>query len=374
MWVNVNGVWRRSLKKPYVKDGVSGLWKAGDEWVNIGGVWKQLVPPNMVVLYRHANAQGYVANGSNGTPNLLGRAIMPNTTPLQLGGASTHDGLDHGAGALTIGDVDTTRANNPIGFTDYSCSYGWHNHGGAGPSHTHGGSASNWVTNTQLVPFLGGPYIENGAIFPGRDNLVAWGANWVHDAIVYLVKMASAYLATENLDGGHTHNSSWFQTAVHNQGKYQLVPNSGSWNTRHWHNITHSPARHTANPLLNTHYWYYYNGAGKIYLNDLPSGCIAFLTTSEVPKGWSTFVPAVAEGLMAGMNRTSGSNTHSHSGSPADVVDEYQGDTAKAGQYGTSGSGEYYLPAHSHLLTNDNHAVAVSSLPPYVTLYAIIKD
>jgi hypothetical protein len=337
------------------------------------------VPSNVVLLYNQVPSTGYICDGSNGTPNLINKALAALDTPLQVGGNDTHYGSDHGT--VTIGfsyfnatwRALTTLASGypyvPFG-TDTLRFY--HTHDSIGISSS--GTCDLRLPGTKLIPIIGQYSIEPNCIFL-RAGSISVGY------LLYLSALVGKYLYLANAVGdvsytnSVTHVSTGITTShfTASLASASTGPGVSGMPIEHWHTASINVTHDSPTPVTKT--YIPYQTTAYLNWNDVPSGTIVFVIDNNLPSGYS-WISFSSAALLKGDSTSGsivGSAVHGH-GAAVSNQSTSTGNTALSHQ--DSNAATDYLST-SHSISDHNVSSSMSSantMPAYVTLRLAVKN
>jgi hypothetical protein len=377
MFVNSGGSWKVP-KQISVKD--QGVWKrVGTYYVKASGTWKMFnaVPSNVVLLYNQMPSTGYICDGSNGTPNLINKALAALDTPLQVGGNDTHYGSDHGQVTLGFSYYNATwRGKCSIGsdgsdaYQDTNSTLYNHTHNSIGIGS--GGTCDLRLPGKKLIPIIGQYQIEPNCIFL-RANSVSLGY------LLYLSDLIGKYLYLANTVGDAsytnsvTHVSTTVSTSVFSPQFFTGSHRYPDMPCEHWHSVSVDVEHNSPTPVTKT--YIPYQTTSHLGWNDVPSGTIVFVVDNNLPSGYS-WISFSSAALLKG-NSTSdgivGSTTHNHGISiPSQST---SADWKIAQQQGPNQDIDYLDTGHTVFSHNMSMTIgSANSMPAYVTLRLAVKN
>ena len=378
-----SGEWKSWKEYPYVKS--SGNWEQSKSvWIKIDEEWKQLVPPNVIMLYNTIPDFGLICDGDNDeTPNLLGKfiSISRSAATGAVGGSASHSGSGHGDASMTSSSRGGTRFYNPKGVystTGLARNNPVHTH--TAPAHTHTSCGSNIPRYKNLIPIIRNPFIQKDAIIVG-DTTWRFDSKYFSNGSVK-VENYNSYIRLDNNNstGGntsHTHSyNSSLTSRSYTTSTSEITKNDDDWYRKHEH-IIPSHNMMASNNLPAYKNFKAVKTNKVLFFNELPKNTIAFLalTDNNIPEGWSE--RSYFNRLLRISNETSFGpvgNTHDHPTSgyvKTSTSYNYEGTVKKA----SSGStfSRWYMTSHTHVF-KDHHDGSVSCEPPWVKLKIIIKD
>jgi len=352
-------------------------------YIRVGGVWKQAVPPSAIILYAVDGGLGLLANGNNGTPNLLGRYVVTDTiySTLGLSGLDSHVGTLHGDATLSCHVESSGRLVDGWNLFDattylWNSNYFQHFHSvGTNATHSHSGLAFNRPLARNLVPRMGADHIGPEAIILSDRTL----ASALLQAVIY-----NRYLRMDGYAGNYGSN-------VHNHGSVSVTLNtsaaanalaseSSQVQTRTKINHSHVSVSHTSVEQSNepsSRDVFTYRTLQSIWMDDLPIGSILLATSmANFPSGW-TYVPAITPHTTYGRYYLKSTGTW---GQTDRDIKHYHTDGFWSGaSSGTrtcrkdlSSSSECISNAHTHSVSG-THATKVDHSPLAVNLLMMQK-
>lgn len=334
--------------------------------------WPDPIPDNMILLYQ-TNAQ---FSGLNTSALFTGAERFPIGATAGLNtpvGVNTHNGSDHGTKTDSLQSTNNIAINyGPYNGADTNNA---HSHNNLSHNHTDVSAPSIVPEYFNLIPRLGGDYIGAGSVFMSYDTL-NWG-DWT-----LITSYVNRYLRlidsqTSVGTGGfatHGHVNKIAQTSTYTIDEASRYSVTGStYYSSHYHKTTYSMvnANNSPSSVLTQ---FHSIDADLFDWTNLPSGTIAFFTTSSIPSGWnyfSTHLDRIPKSVSSGSG-TSGASTHSH--------------TCNAGIMSIYNSGgfaplatipdTFYMPGavHSHVLSGVTPHTSANSLPYRLPLYPAKKD
>jgi hypothetical protein len=375
------------------------VW-TGSQWitpgvhVRINGVWRQTVPPNAVILYNsqaNAPAQSLICDGSNGTPNLLGKYINPNGAPLTLGGSNTHNGAEHGTNpvtAITSSSIGDARRDNGIGIYSGYGTYNnsWtHSHDRMEPptsyttwNHPEGNLHNDLVDvdhrppSTSLVPTMLSPYMHNWATMMSYSDIPSairtlLQFNTMSASHIYMALTAVAGTAT------HTHREIQLVAIRRYAPTATNTPQDASWDDSHVHRIWHTESA-TNSPRSYLAWMYQFRPAVAtdiLYFDQLPQDSLVLFLSDDIPAGWEKVdfgEDLVLRGPSTGFTGTIlGNNNHdTHTFNLTNQ--EHYGINARVRSTGGSTYTKYWRSSHSHTWTEAQHPDSVNIMPEWIGL------
>jgi hypothetical protein len=378
MLVNSGGAWKVP-KQISVKD--QGVWKrVGTYYAKASGTWKMFnaVPSNVVLLYNQMPSTGYICDGSNGTPNLINKALAGSNTPLQVGGNDTHYGSDHGTATLGFSYCNATwrdmNSNTNVEGTAYlgtDSNRFNHTHDSIGLDSS--GTCDLRLPGKRLIPIIGQYQIEPNCIFL-RANSVSLGY------LLYLSDLVGKYLYLANTVGDVSYTNS--VTHIYSSVTTSAFITIPQWSTNRGYGTM--PIYHSHAALINvthdsptpvTKTYIPYQTTAHLNWNDVPSGTIIFVVDNNLPDGYSWIFFSLAALLKGDSTSGSivGSTTHDHVASiPAQSTST---DYNELQERGNVSAIDYLVIGHnifSHNLTISMNAA--NQMPAYVTLRLAVKN
>jgi len=396
-----------------VKVRYSGNWIHPTTFIRHQGQWRELLPPNVVVLQTQTPTIGNIANGTNGTPNLLDKYMRHTISDfLSLGGTESHNFWDHTTKTLSTNGVGNAAAN--VRVCCYS-SDGVLNSSGHGhssrtmpyaPSYVPSGSYSmdsHESLATNYIPVVGADYFETGSVI--YSKYLALNLAYLvdeHISTYYnsrrLFRFGSSY--SDYGSNTHTHSVSGvsgghYATNAETGGGRTNCPASGSWNSYHGHNLTAftTVGVNGGNFTHNTIGTTVHRFIQPTFIDELPSGKNLFLIVLNrnypLPTGWEhyngdgNYYNPTNEGHFLGIsgntiqpftNITYGSgdlSSHIHSGVATGVSQSYWGNSAKYGTTTGSTYTRYRINSHTHKMNIS--ATGGSFFPRFVNVGLITK-
>jgi hypothetical protein len=349
----------------------------GTYYAKASGTWKMFnaVPSNVVLLYNQMPSTGYICDGSNGTPNLINKALAALDTPLQVGGNDTHYGSDHGPVTLNFSYYNATWLDTRADIASTTSAA----NGSSACNHTHdsiglssGGTCDLRLPGKKLIPIIGQYQIEPNCILL-RANSVSLGY------LLYLSDLVGKYLYLANTAGDASYTNSVTHVAATITTSKFTITNTCSSNgyddepERHYHTanvyVTHD------SPIPVTKTYIPYQTTAHLNWNDVPSGTIIFVVDNNLPSGYS-WISFSSAALLKGDSSSGGifgSTTHSHGISIPNIA------TGKELLYFPKrdvGPSTYYMyPNHGILEHNPSISINfANSMPAYVTLRLAVKN
>lgn len=381
MFVKHNDVWKVP-RKIYAKDG--GTWKPVKSiYVRSSGTWIEdtLVPSNVVLLYTSMPTTGYVCDGTNGTPNLINKALAVSDTPLQVGGNNTHNGADHGTMTLMIGSTTPAANCNPSswvgsgGYSDaFSTSVSPFTHSHANLTRSSSGTCDLRLPGKALIPIIGQLAIEPNCLFLRANTVSSQYLAYLAD---YVAKYL--YLASASADVSYTNTvshcdyyatTSWFTVGVFTS---PYKTGDGGLPYSHSHSIRIYVNHDSPTPL--TKAYIPYKTTQIMSWRDVPSGSLIFVTDNNLPTGysWVSFSNPTLVKTYSSSGSVVGSATHTHT-----TVTVPTGSDSKNGdRFASASSGPYYTFDQSHSYYHHNYSVTMSAantMPAYITLRLAVKN
>lgn len=369
LYLKKAGIWEQAIER-WINN--ASTWQEQDLWLKISGTWRQLVPPNAIILYDNipsAENAGYLANGSNYTPNLLNKYItIASGTPLSLDGTSSHNGIDHGNATIysinAKSSSSSTAGANPWG-TDTS-----HNHSLSSYDHNHGGTIQHTPDRQELIPYIYGMKIESGALILAASDL---SETFLTSAILNkLLYMASAY-TSGGTGTAHNHNSSLTHYTNYHYDNNDLIFGGVLADNliQHRHNMAHTPVGESLRGKYLSAKSYKTNTS--IFFDQLPSNACILFMSNKLPIGWSRWKQEY--GLLYSVSTNTGSYlgsiTHNHTGNinTGNPIDT----NTSTGFEGTINHYRRVNTTHVHSFT-DNHSTLLNIMPPSIDLTIAIKS
>lgn len=348
-------------------------WVEKDLWVKIDGAFHQLVPPNCIIMYDTTSHGCVVADGSNGTVNLIGRFPRLGLNKLASTiGSEYHDGTEHGYG----GGVWTSYYNHSKDMSDTWSLFGnrrdyindsSHRHSVSG--HYHSGLGSNIPTYKGLVPTMFNDVIYKDAVFLNATSITE--QTWLQ-IVIYFKQLRFTSTPQAYYPLGHTHDELIINTE---SSTFGITGQTGiNWGAR-FGNHVHT-ANHTMNNVIIEPYaknFLTYQTKSRVFFDQLISGTVVLCTTSYIPAGWSRYTPNES-GVYMGYTSDGyiGSDVHNHGTKTITTGNPINGwyDNWRTGSYGFN---KYSITGdHTHAF-EDFHPSAYN-IPPSVALYGIIKN
>lgn len=360
-------------KRFFARTGTSTYKETVDAWAVINGTQRQIVPPNVIVMYDATQTEVgtyncHIADGNSGTLNLLNKFPYVSNNGVSFSGTETHGGEDHGASSQVTTSAVALNKNtyNGASLGSYRNEIRVSTHTHEVKAHTHTGTGSNLPAYKNLVPTMYGDVIYPKAVFLHVSTITA--QSWF-EAVNY-----AKYIRYANSNGtsngtAHTHGSITMDTETSTMGM-NASPGTKSQTQygNHYHGASHAMASVTVTPYAKN--YLAYRTKELKYWDQLPSGTIALCISSLIPKGWSRYSPEASNIFTGGSGSGYyGSKTHTH-GSKIVTVSGFYGD---AGGYGV-GSNSYSVSSHEGHTFTDIHKSTGDLVPPSVELYAIVKN
>jgi hypothetical protein len=379
MFVKQGGVWKVP-RKIYAKDG--GVWKPVKSiYVRSSGTWVEdmLVPSNVVLLYTNMPTTGYVCDGTNGTPNLINKALAISDTPLQVGGNNTHTGADHGTITFSISATYAAAGCNPDSYSGgasnaFSSSSSPFIHSHSNITTSSSGTCDLRLPGKALIPIIGQLEVEPNCLFLRANTVSSQYLAYLAD---YVAKYL--YLASASADVSYT-NTVYHANFYPTTSSFSIVLGTSPYNTGNGGNPnTHSHSmllyvQHDS-PLPLTKTYIPYQTTQMISWRDVPSGSLIFVTDNNLPAGysWVSFSNPTLVKADSSSGSVVGSATHTHT-----TVTAPTGGTSTSGSslVGQS-SGPYYTFYQSHAYYHHNYSATMSSantMPAYITLRLAVKN
>jgi hypothetical protein len=378
MLVNSGGTWKVP-KQISVKD--QGVWKSVTTYyAKVSGAWKifNVVPSNVVLLYSQMPSTGYICDGSNGTPNLINKALAALDTPLQLGGNDTHYGSDHGQVTLNFSYYNATSrgmasSTNTHGFGYSGTNSNLYNHTHSSIGIGSGGTCDLRLPGKKLIPVIGQCQIEPDCIFL-RSNSISIGY------LLYLSDLVGKYLYLANIAGDVSYTNSvthvsttvstskfWADPPNSDNNKYPKVPDE------HWHSVSVDVEHNSPTPVTKT--YIPYQTTAHLNWNDVPSGTIIFVIDNNLPSGYS-WISFGSAALLKGDSSSGGifgSTIHSHTISiPSQGISTDDIEIQEQGSYTAT---DYLDTGHNVFSHNISMTIgSANSMPAYVTLRLAVKN
>ena len=320
----VSGTWKGILAM-FVK--VSGVWKPASFHTKANGVWKIVsspIPMGFIALFKSNPPPGWkVCDGTNGTPNFIGRFLYPNANPGQTGGGcSSHD---HGSESVSWSVSTNTGVTGMWHCSHNFPSYSGSNWFSVAHAHTLSSTHSNGIASGDtsplyytLIPAMidGAVKIPAGTILLRDDTTIPDGWARLNVTDKYLLMNSTA----NTTGGGGVHSHSTSSNAISSSAgsprrswNGQLQASSYGDGTSHTHSVSHS---HTSGGMV-PQYKNYLAIEATSDGDSVPSGCIGLCVLTTAPSGYSfvgdqTSARLVRLGQTGTVGAAGGSNSHSH--------------------------------------------------------------
>lgn len=376
------GAWAAVSQIKATTDGISySAPKA--MYVKYNGAWKQLVPPNMVVLYT-SSAQ-YSGKANVYTAVATDKAVLGSSShSTTSSGATTHSQHDAAANSMTDGYPIGT----PLVYKDvlgtitsywYTTANRTHMHVIGGHSHPNAGTNMNY-DRYKLIPTLGGTRIYTGAVVLGTTALSG--------SLTNVSSTVGGYLHLATTAGAYDRVSVYGKTAgIHGHGSVSPSCTSsgapdtstGSWgtySTTFGFTHAHSTSHDVYCPEILPYYINFipYQTTADLFLDDLPSGTVMLFTSAALPPGWSRYTSADGRlvKLYSSAGGTGGSSTHTHAG---DVRTGDWTSVSSLNSWLVAGTefGTGRQAGHTHTWS-DQHLTSRNHMPPYYPFVLGKKD
>jgi hypothetical protein len=379
MFVKHDGVWKVP-RKIYAKDG--GVWKPIKSiYVRSSGTWVEdmLVPSNVVLLYTSMPTTGYVCDGTNGTPNLIDKALAISDTPLQVGGNNTHNGADHGTMTLMISSTTPAATCNPGSYSGgsssaFSASASPFTHSHSNITRSSSGTCDLRLPGKALIPIIGQLEVEPNCLFLRANTVSSQYLAYLAD---YVAKYL--YLASASADVSYT-NTVYHWNYYETTSSFTVDVGTAPYNTgnaglpdTHSHSGLIYVKHDSPTPLTKT--YIPYKTTQMMSWRDVPSGSLIFVTDNNLPTGysWVSFSNPTLVKTDSSSGSVVGSATHTHT-----TVTVPTGSDSKSGtSLADASSGSYYTFYQSHSYYHHNYSATMSAantMPAYVTLRLAVKN
>jgi hypothetical protein len=381
MFVNSGGAWKVP-KQISVKD--QGAWKRVETYyAKVSGTWKifNAVPSNVVLLYNQMPSTGYICDGSNGTPNLINKALAALDTPLQVGGNDTHYGSDHGTITIGFSYFNATwrsltnavyQSHYPYVPYELNTSLFYHTHDSIGLGS--GGTCDLRLPGKKLIPVIGQYNIEPNCIFL-RIGSISIGY------LLYLSDLVGKYLYLANAAGDVSYTNSvthvstgittsHFTANIVADRSAPFIPNMP---IEHWHTASVDVTHNSPTPATKT--YIPYQTTAYLNWNDVPSGTIIFVIDNNLPSGYSWISFSSAALLKADSTSGSivGSAVHSHGASVSNQSTSTGNNVLP--QLDSGAQNDYMSQSHSIYDHNVSSSMgSANTMPAYVTLRLAVKN
>lgn len=264
-------------------------WVETDLWARINGEFHQLVPPNCIILYDTADHGCVVADGNNGTLNVVD--LFPRLGRDEVNpaiGSEMHDGTGHGTSSATTSSYSHAKdmyKGVAIGGDKKDLETKSHTH--SVNSHSHSGEGSNIPSFKGLVPTMFSDVIYKDAVFLNAENITE--QMWF-EIVNYAMQLRFTSTPSSEVSSVHTHNSSSVATT---KSSYTVKTDPGTTDSSRYNNHAHSAA-HTMNGVAIQPYaknYLTYKTKQMVFFDQLIKGTVVLCTSSYIPQGWSRYSP-----------------------------------------------------------------------------------
>jgi len=311
-----------------------------------------LVPENMIIMYDTATS---VPDNASIVTALNQRYAFGSSSYGGTGGSATHD---HTITLITnivyTGGLSTSGSN-------------WRNTGHYhSVSHTH--TDSNLPLSIDIVATIGGQINVNSIWLTKNASM--------SDIFSSYTNALNRYLRFNNTYSQFGSSSHAPTISLNTSSSIYLEEDERGLNDSPTVNVAPYSHSHTANhthPSLTNNQSFINLNIFKlnqsIAFNALPSGTIAFFTSSVMPSGWSRYTLAdnrLIKCNSSSIETTGGSTTHTHASSSFTTG-------ASSGSEYKRGSGEYGALNHTHTF-NHGHTTATNWMPPYTGIVIGVKS